>query len=83
MLKTVTVDSQLAVNGLFCKNEDLIKKHSGKVYSKAGVGSPPMSVPHLDTRFINGKKELMFGPFAGFSTRFLKEGFSNRSATVN
>lgn len=59
---------------LFCKNEELIKQHSGKVYSKAGVGSPPMSVPHLDTRFINGKKELMFGPFAGFSTRFLKKG---------
>ena len=59
---------------LFCKNEELIKQHSGKVYSKAGVGSPPMSVPHLDTRFIKGKKELMFGPFAGFSTRFLKEG---------
>lgn len=59
---------------LFCKNEDLIKQHHGKVYSKAGVGSPPMSVPHLDTRYIDGKKALMFGPFAGFSTKFLKEG---------
>ena len=59
---------------LFCKNPELIKKHHGKVYSKAGVGSPPMSVPHLDTRYIDGKKELMFGPFAGFSTKFLKEG---------
>ena len=59
---------------LFCKNEELVKKHHGKVYSKAGVGTPPMSVPHLDTRYINGKKELMFGPFAGFSTKFLKEG---------
>ncbi|WP_424494587.1 malate dehydrogenase (quinone) [Salinimicrobium sp. GXAS 041] len=59
---------------LFCKNEEIIKQHDGKVYSKAGVGTPPMSVPHLDTRYINGKKELMFGPFAGFSTKFLKEG---------
>lgn len=59
---------------LFCTNEDIIKQNNGKVYSKAGVGSPPMSVPHLDTRYINGKKELMFGPFAGFSTKFLKEG---------
>jgi len=33
-----------------------------------------MSVPHLDTRIIKGKKELLFGPFAGFSTKFLKNG---------
>lgn len=59
---------------LFCKNEKLIEKHNGKVYSKAGVGAPPMSVPHLDTRYIDGKKELMFGPFAGFTSKFLKEG---------
>ena len=45
-----------------------------KVYSKAGIGDPPMSTPHLDTRYVNGKKELLFGPFAGFSTRFLKNG---------
>ena len=40
----------------------------------AEIGSPPMSVPHLDTRYINGKRELLFGPFAGFTTKFLKEG---------
>ncbi|RYZ95975.1 MAG: malate:quinone oxidoreductase, partial [Sphingobacteriaceae bacterium] len=45
-----------------------------KVYGKASVGSPPMSVPHLDSRVVNGKKELLFGPYAGFSTRFLKRG---------
>ena len=59
---------------LFCKNRDIIEKHHAKVYSKAGVDAPPMSVPHLDARFIDGKKELLFGPFAGFSTKFLKEG---------
>jgi len=59
---------------LVCKNEELIQKHHAKVYGKAKVGSPPMSVPHLDTRLIDGKKELLFGPFAGFSTKFLKEG---------
>ncbi len=59
---------------LFCKNRELIEQHHAKVYSKAGVDAPPMSVPHLDARFINGKKELLFGPFAGFSTKFLKEG---------
>jgi malate dehydrogenase (quinone) len=59
---------------LVCKNEELIKQHHAKVYGKAKVGSPPMSVPHLDSRIIDGKQELLFGPFAGFSTKFLKEG---------
>lgn len=64
------------VSGLFlvCKNEELIAKHHAKVYGKAKVGAPPMSVPHLDTRYIAGKKELLFGPFAGFSPKFLKSG---------
>lgn len=59
---------------LRCTNKDVIARHAGKVYGKAAVGAPPMSVPHLDTRVINGKKELLFGPYAGFSTKFLKEG---------
>lgn len=59
---------------LVCKNGDIIEQHNAKVYSKAGIGDPPMSVPHLDTRYINGKRELLFGPFAGFSPKFLKEG---------
>lgn len=59
---------------LICKNQEIIQKHHAKVYGKAEVGAPPMSMPHLDTRYINGKQELLFGPFAGFSTKFLKEG---------
>ena len=59
---------------LRCTNEEIIEQHHAKVYGKAAVGAPPMSVPHLDTRVINGKKELLFGPFAGFSTKFLKKG---------
>lgn len=59
---------------LRCTNPDIIERHKAKVYGKASVGSPPMSVPHLDSRFINGKKELLFGPYAGFSTKFLKKG---------
>lgn len=59
---------------LVCKNEDIVAQHEAKVYSKAGPGAPPMSTPHLDTRYIDGKKELLFGPFAGFSPKFLKEG---------
>lgn len=59
---------------LKCTNEAVIARHHAKVYGKAAVGAPPMSVPHLDTRMINGKKELLFGPYAGFSTKFLKNG---------
>ncbi len=59
---------------LRCTNPEVIAKHEAKVYGKAAVGSPPMSVPHLDTRMINGERCLLFGPYAGFSTKFLKEG---------
>jgi malate dehydrogenase (quinone) len=59
---------------LNCTNENIITRHNAKVYGKAAVGAPPMSVPHLDTRMIDGKKALLFGPYAGFSTRFLKHG---------
>lgn len=59
---------------LRCNNPEIIAKHEAKVYGKAEVGSPPMSVPHLDTRIIKGEKCLLFGPYAGFSTKFLKNG---------
>ncbi|WML55403.1 malate:quinone oxidoreductase [Neobacillus sp. PS3-12] len=64
------------VSGLFlvCNNPEVVAQHHAKVYGKAAVGAPPMSVPHLDTRFIDNKKSLLFGPFAGFSPRFLKTG---------
>ena len=59
---------------LKCTNKDVIAQHEAKVYGKAATGSPPMSVPHLDTRMIQGEKALLFGPYAGFSTKFLKNG---------
>ena len=64
------------ISGLFmvCKNPEVVKEHHAKVYSKAKVGAPPMSVPHLDTRYIDGEESLLFGPFAGFSPKFLKTG---------
>jgi malate dehydrogenase (quinone) len=64
------------VSGLFmvCKNPEVVAQHHAKVYGKAPVGAPPMSVPHLDTRFIDNQKSLLFGPFAGFSPKFLKTG---------
>ncbi len=64
------------VSGIFmvCNNPNVVAAHHAKVYGKAKVGAPPMSVPHLDTRFIDNKKMLLFGPFAGFSPKFLKTG---------
>ena len=59
---------------LICEEQTLTEKHNAKVYGKADIGSPPMSVPHLDTRWIKGKKFLLYGPFAGFTTKFLKNG---------
>ncbi|HQV17896.1 MAG TPA: malate dehydrogenase (quinone) [Gordonia sp. (in: high G+C Gram-positive bacteria)] len=64
------------VSGAFlrCTNSDLIEQHAAKVYGQAAVGAPPMSVPHLDTRVINHKQGLLFGPYAGWSPKFLKNG---------
>ncbi|HAV02230.1 MAG TPA: malate dehydrogenase (quinone) [Chryseobacterium sp.] len=59
---------------LVSHNPELIAKHQTKVYTQATVDAPPMSVPHLDLRIIDGKEALLFGPFAGFSTKFLKQG---------
>ncbi len=64
------------VSGLWlrCDDPELAERHEAKVYGKASVGAPPMSVPHLDARVVDGKKALLFGPYAGFSTKFLKGG---------
>ena len=64
------------VSGIWlrCDENAVSDRHHAKVYGKAAQGSPPMSVPHLDTRIIEGKKSLLFGPYAGFSSRFLKHG---------
>ena len=64
------------VSGQFLRATDpaVAEQHHAKVYGLASVGAPPMSVPHLDTRFVDGRRALMFGPYAGFSTNFLKNG---------
>jgi malate dehydrogenase (quinone) len=64
------------VSGIWlrCDVEAVSARHHAKVYGKAATGSPPMSVPHLDTRVIAGRKSVLFGPYAGFSSRFLKHG---------
>jgi malate dehydrogenase (quinone) len=64
------------VSGLWlrCDDPQLADRHDAKVYGKASIGAPPMSVPHLDARVVDGKRSLLFGPYAGFSTKFLKNG---------
>lgn len=64
------------VSGQFfrCTDESIASQHSAKVYGQASVGAPPMSVPHLDTRYVGGKRSLLFGPYGGFSTKYLKTG---------
>lgn len=64
------------ISGQFLRstNQDVADEHNAKVYGQAATGAPPMSVPHLDTRFVNGRRSLMYGPYAGFSTNFLKSG---------
>ncbi|WP_167044554.1 malate:quinone oxidoreductase [Salinibacterium sp. ZJ454] len=64
------------ISGQFLRTDEpaVVAKHHAKVYGKAAVGAPPMSVPHLDTRIVDGKPSLMFGPYAGFSPKFQKTG---------
>jgi malate dehydrogenase (quinone) len=64
------------VSGIWlrCDVDEVSARHHAKVYGKAAEGSPPMSVPHLDTRIIDGKRSLLFGPYAGFSSKFRKHG---------
>ena len=52
----------------------VVAQHDAKIYGKASVGAPPMSVPHLDTRVVDGQPSLLFGPYAGFTPKFLKTG---------
>lgn len=60
---------------MVCQNPAVVAKHPAKIYGKAAVGAPPMSVPHLDARVIDGKECILFGPYAGFSPRYLKTGY--------
>ncbi|RQP11007.1 MAG: malate dehydrogenase (quinone) [Microbacteriaceae bacterium] len=64
------------ISGEFLRtdNPEIVAKHQGKVYGKASVGAPPMSVPHLDTRVVDGQASLLFGPYAGWTPKFLKNG---------
>lgn len=59
---------------LKCDNPEVVSQHNSKVYGMAELGAPPMSVPHLDARIVDGERSLLFGPYAGFKPKFLKSG---------
>ncbi|KGT91144.1 malate dehydrogenase (quinone) [Pantoea sp. EABMAA-21] len=69
---------------LMTENPEVTSRHLEKVYGQASVGAPPMSVPHIDARNLDGKRVVLFGPFATFSTKYLKNGslFDLLSATT-
>jgi malate dehydrogenase (quinone) len=56
---------------LVCDDPAIVSKHEAKVYGQNLPEAPTMAVPHLDTRLLDGKKTLLFGPFAAWTTRFL------------
>lgn len=64
------------VSGQFlrCTNPEILARHSAKVYGQPQVNAPPMSMPHLDTRVIGDDRSILFGPYAGFSPKYLKAG---------
>ena len=64
------------ISGMWLRsdNPELVEQHQAKVYGKAKVGAPPMSVPHLDLRVVDGKQSLLFGPYGGWTPKFMKQG---------
>ena len=61
---------------LVCDDPEIVKKHEAKVYGLSPGAAPTMAVPHLDSRWLEGKKTLLFGPYAAWTTKFLHRGGS-------
>ena len=69
-LKASTLVDSISGQFLICTNPEVINEHDVKVYGKEPPGTPPMTVPHLDTRYIDGERTLLFGPFANIGPKF-------------
>ncbi|MEH6797555.1 MAG: FAD-dependent oxidoreductase, partial [Rhodococcus sp. (in: high G+C Gram-positive bacteria)] len=66
----------LPISGQFlrCDRTEVVDRHDAKVYGTPPIGAPPMSVPHLDTRIVDGRRSILFGPYAGANPKFMKHG---------
>jgi malate dehydrogenase (quinone) len=59
---------------LVCDEPSICAQHDSKVYGLTPPSSPSLGAGHLDVRRLNGQRQLLFGPFASWTTRFLKQG---------
>ena len=57
---------------LVCDEPATCERHEAKVYGATPPSSPSLGSGHLDVRRLNGQRQLLFGPFASWTTRFLK-----------
>jgi malate dehydrogenase (quinone) len=75
-IKEVKGFAGFPIGGRFLRadNPALTAAHRAKVYGAPAPGAPPLGALHLDLRFVNGKAWLVFGPYAGWSPKFLKYG---------
>ena len=61
---------------LICEKPEIVERHHAKVYGLSPGAAPTMAVPHLDSRVLEGKQALLFGPYAAWTTKFLHRGGS-------
>jgi malate dehydrogenase (quinone) len=75
-IKEVKGFAGFPIGGRFLRSDNpaLTAAHRAKVYGAPAPGAPPLGALHLDLRFVNGKSWLVFGPYAGWSPKFLKHG---------
>jgi malate dehydrogenase (quinone) len=61
----------IAGQWLVCENAAVVARHFGKVYGPPPRDSGALGGPHLDVRHLHGRRMLLFGPFATWTTKFL------------
>ena len=73
------------ISGQFLRTDDpaIVARHSAKVYGKAATGSPPMSVPHLDTRVVDGSAEPDVRAVCGIHAQVLEDRVVSRSLRLH
>jgi len=57
---------------MVCDEPSVCARHEAKVYGTTPPSSPSLGAGHLDVRRLSGRRQLLFGPFASWTTSFLK-----------